>query len=338
VTTIGEGAFYDCRSLEKVTLPQSLTDFNGRVFMSCSTLTELSLSADCATFTCESGVLYNKDLSELVCYPPAKTGDFTLPDGVEKIGKWAFLGANVTSVVLPDTMTEIGVSAFESSALQKITLGEGLKIIGAYAFQRSQLKEIAIGAGVENIGENAFLESKALEMIEVAEDNPAYCSIDGNLYSKDGSVLLQYAAGKANTSFTLPSETETVEKYAFVGAENLVTVDLSGGTKIGYGAFLGCSALKNVNLGDRLTSIGELAFSDCAIESLTIPASVEYIGSGISHHCPLTSVVFEDSEGWTAVKEQGIAKSVPISSSTLAAPALACAALQEYWAYEWIKS
>jgi hypothetical protein len=303
--------------------------------MSCNSLTELKLSTDCAAFTCEDSVLYTKDKSQLVCYPPAKTGAFAVPNGVTEIGSMAFLGSVVTAVTLADSVKKVGDEAFEGAALEEITFGSGLSEIGEYAFNITQLKSVNIGAGVTTIGEGAFCQTKSLSAIEVAEDNPAYRAIDGNLYTKDGGILLQYSAGKEDVSFVLPSGTATIEKFAFVGVACLTDVDLSGVKELKYAAFLDCKALKNVNLGDRLTSIGDSAFSDCAIESLTIPASVTYMGSNICGGS-LSSVTFEKTDGWTVEKKIGYEEVISLSSDLLFSPTQACTALQEtYRSYIW---
>ena len=73
------------------------------------------------------------------------------------------------------------------------------------------------------------------------ENNLNYKSIDGNLYSKDGKTLIQYAIGKTATSFVIPDSVTT----------------------IGDGAFRYCNSLTNVTIGDSVTTIGEGAFSCC---------------------------------------------------------------------------
>ena len=77
--------------------------------------------------------------------------------------------------------------------------------------------------------------------IVVDENNTAYQSINGNLYSKDGTVLITYAIGKTDTSFVIPNSVTT----------------------IGYAAFSGCSNLTSVTIPDSVTTIGSRAFYEC---------------------------------------------------------------------------
>ncbi|MBE6537805.1 MAG: leucine-rich repeat domain-containing protein, partial [Ruminococcaceae bacterium] len=77
--------------------------------------------------------------------------------------------------------------------------------------------------------------------IEVDENNQYYKDIDGNLYSKDGKKLIQYAIGKTDTSFTIPNSVTCIGDYAFY-----------------Y-----CTSLTSVTIPDSVTSIGSCAFSGC---------------------------------------------------------------------------
>ena len=78
-----------------------------------------------------------------------------------------------------------------------VNLPYSVESIGDDAFSYCRrLKSVNISVGVSSIGKNAFSPCRNLTEINVAEDNRYYKSIDGNLYTKDGKTLLQYAIGK----------------------------------------------------------------------------------------------------------------------------------------------
>ena len=81
-----------------------------------------------------------------------------------------------------------------------------------------------IPSSVTEIGTGVFSYCDSLSEILVAEENKSYKSIDGNLYTKDGSVLFQYAVGKSEKSFTVSSEVSMIADRAFIGAEHLEEV------------------------------------------------------------------------------------------------------------------
>ena len=131
---------------------------------------------------------------------------------------------------------------------------------------------------VTSIGNYAFLGCTSLTRITVDENNAYYKDIDGNLYSKDGRTLIQYAIGKNDTSFAIPN----------------------GVTSIGSLAFAPCYSLTSITIPDSVTSIGSLAFASCySLTSITIPDSVTSIGSSAFASCySLTSITFEDTSTW----------------------------------------
>ena len=130
------------------------------------------------------------------------------------------------------------------------------------------------------------------------ENNPNYRSIDGNLYSKDGKILVAYAAGKKDSSFIIPEDVTSIGDSAFSGCSNLASIDIPEGvTSIGEAAFYECTNLASIDIPDVVTSIGASAFYRCtSLTSITIPDSVTNIGEAAFYGCTsLTSITIPDS-------------------------------------------
>ena len=266
VTSIGNYAFQDCASLTSVTIGDSVTSIGSYAFENCASLTSV-----------------------------------VIPDSVTSIGAYAFYDCeSLTSISIPDSVTSIGNAAFwNCTSLTEINIPDSVTTIGYSAFSNcDSLTSVTIGDSVTSIGEGAFYNCTSLTSIEVDGNNTAYKSIDGNLYTKDGKTLVQYAIGKTATTFTVLDSVTSIGEDAFLNCDSLTSVVIADNvTSIGNSAFAYCDGLTSVTIGDSVTSIGEDAFYYCTgLTSVTIGDSVTSIGDSAFSSCySLTSIVIPDS-------------------------------------------
>lgn len=110
VTGIGDWAFYSCKNLENITLPNSVASIGKSAFRYCNALTGIYVDAANQSYCDEDGVLYSKDKTKLICYPAGKTdASFTVADGVTEVGYQAFYGCKkLENITLPNSVTSIG--------------------------------------------------------------------------------------------------------------------------------------------------------------------------------------------------------------------------------------
>jgi hypothetical protein len=131
---------------------------------------------------------------------------------------------------------------------ESFEFADGVVIIADNAFSGCRsLTSITIPESVMNIGDGALSFCRSLSSITVDENNAAYQDIDGNLYSKDGATLLQYAIGKTDTAFTIPDGVTSIGDYAFYSCRSLTSITIPESvTSVGDSAFLGCSSLTGI--------------------------------------------------------------------------------------------
>lgn len=114
------------------------------------------------------GIIYTKDMKQLIICPEEHGGDVIIPEGVEAISAQAFNYCNVTSISLPSTLTFIASSAFDNCKMQHINFGAGIKCIERLG-RCEQLKKTEIPNQVKNIWGGAFGNCTFLEHITLHE-------------------------------------------------------------------------------------------------------------------------------------------------------------------------
>ena len=212
-----------------------------------------------------------------------------ISDSVTSIGAFVFDDCDsLTHVEIPSSVLSIGDGAFtECDGLSSVIISDGVKTIGNYAFQVCGVKQIRIPASVTSLGEGPFMACSQLEGIQVDPANPNYTSVDGVLFNKELSLLIQYPAGKENSSYDIPAGVTEIGYNAFESCYRLKNVSFpSGLRKIGAGAFYLCRNLGDIVLPQGLISIGRAAFRVCeSMVNVTIPDSVMMIDSGAFTFC-----------------------------------------------------
>ena len=240
-----------------------------------------------------------------------------------------------TDIVIPYTYNGLPVTNISSDAfwgnmdIKSVIIASGITSIGVRAFCSCfRLERVEIPDSVTSIAQYAFISCKSLTNIEVDESNQFYKSIDGNLYTKEGTTLIQYATGKKNTSFTIPDSVTSIGENAFGRCISLQSITIPCSvTNIGDDAFKQCSSLINIEISDSVTSMGEGVFVECSslttfeipdsltcityqmfwncdsLTSIVIPASVKSIANGAFYSCDLlSSINFEGTVGeWNAI-------------------------------------
>jgi len=283
VTAIGEHAFFHCPGLTSVTIPNSVTSIGECAFLDCKGLAEINVDTGNKSYTSVDGVLYNKNLTEIIQYPSSKTGTtFTIPSSVTSIGNYAFnYCTGLTSITIPNSVTSIGRGAFDYCyGLTSVTIPNSVTSIGRGAFYGCySLTSIIIPDSVTSIKYCAFYGCYSLTSI-IIPNSVIY--IEGYAFYSCYNL----------TSITIPNSVTSIEEWAFQNCSGLTSVTIGNSvTSIGEGAFSGCKGLTSITIPNSVTSIGRGAFSGCTgLTSIAIPNSVTSIGDYAFNNCPLKSI------------------------------------------------
>ena len=173
-----------------------------------------------------------------------------------------YTGTN-EKIIIPETIDNLPVFA-----------------IAAKAFAETNVTYVKLPSSLATIASNAFNECDTLLRIDVADENPYFCSVDGVVYSKDRTILKAFPAGRSG-DFTIPNGVTTVANFAFYRCYLLENINMYNTvTSIGERAFSFCWNLRSVRFSDRLETIGALAFSHCDdLTELHLPKSIKSIGT-----------------------------------------------------------
>ena len=240
---------------------------------------------------------------------PSRGLEFALNDDGESYSVVGIGACTDTDIVIPTMykdlpVTSIGPNAFYyCSSLTSVVIPDSVTNIGDWAFCGCiSITSIKIPDSVISIDYGPFEGCRSLKSIEVDANNECYCSINGNLYNRDATILIKYAIGKTDTEFIIPDFVTSIGNSAFKYCDSLTSVkfgDNSQLTNIGDWAFSYCDSFTSVEFGDnsQLTSIGDGVFTNCdSLTSVVIPDSVTSIGDRAFRGCDsLTSVEIPDS-------------------------------------------
>lgn len=173
---VGCLAFWKCTNLKEAYISESVEEeLLGDVFEFCSNLESINVHSENRRYSSTDGVLFDKKQTEIICYPPNKSGKYyKIPSTVEHITTSAFRGCDdLTSIYIPESVTEI------------------------------------------DFYPAPFLMNCSIESIEVSEDNQNYSAVDGVLFNKEKTALLCYPSCKKEDFYNVPDSVREIGPGAF---------------------------------------------------------------------------------------------------------------------------
>ena len=286
-TDISDNAF-TYTELTQITIPSSITSIGANSFQYTIYLKNITVDSNNNNYSDISGVLFNKNKTNLIQYPLANTiTSYAIPSSVTSIEANAFNGAiHLIQIKVPSSVTMIGDSAFERIINLESVIFSPDSILNSIEkeafFDTSKLTSIIIPSNVTSIGESVFQNSGLTTVYmlqstitnlnnpnELNVSNPEYTDISfgsgKTFYGKDNVTILDY--GK----LTL-----------FVHTDNsFKEIDISGQlTSSLYVSNISTNNIKSVIIGTKVTSIsGETFQSATNLTQITIPSTVTEIGS-----------------------------------------------------------
>ena len=321
VTQIGNAAFQDQKAVQKIILPESITEISDvNVFWYCTSLKSINLPAN-LTYLSVGAFSGCSSLEEIV-----------IPDGITTLSK-TFRGCtSLKKVVIPDSVTSIDQACFYNSVFNPTGL---LSNVTIYCNEGSYAEQFALANGIDCVaeeppqavefsyvknsdGENTITVTGVKDNVIIKGDYVMSETIDGYTVTKIGPEVFKDQT--AMTSFKMPDTVTEISYSVFWACSNLRTVKMSRnitGTLAGtFGycsnleyvnipdnitsmrkTFIGCKSLKNINLSRGLTQIETLTFQSCiGLKTIHLPQSINSIADDAFLYCTTKNIIaFVDS-------------------------------------------
>ncbi len=258
IESIGNNAFSDLYSLEKIDIPDTVKYIS-------------------------SGAFSNTNIKEIV-----------IPDGVEEINDNLFEYCwSLSKVTIPDSVTYIGDYAFKycENLAGGFVIPENVAYIGNFAFEDTKISDFTISKNnrLTYVGYEAFYytpwyESQPdgtiyIEDIFVGVKTGDEASIIESVDIKDGTKIIAGGALRDfQGSITVPDTVKYINSYAFCNTKVGNDVISENVIEIGDGAFYGCSNLTAVVESDNLISVGDNAFESTNIVTFPIGSNLKNFG------------------------------------------------------------
>ena len=223
-----------------------------------------------------------------------------IQEGVTSIGRTAFEKCkSLKSVQLPSTLKTLNIASFENcSALTSITIPDSVTSWGNYVFFGcQQLETVYVGKSLAGMSvDGPFTYCYKLQSIDVSPENPNYCSIDGVVFNKDTTVLVEYPRGRTSDTYVIPEGVTTIGKGAFETCRTIVHLTMPEGfTTINTYGLRDCPGIEELSFPSTMTTLANTAIyyliASCNVKTITCaaitPPSVGTNGLSVNNNIPV---------------------------------------------------
>ena len=299
IKTIGKAAFYGCSGLISITIPSSVTNFERALFQGCTNLSQITIPNSVTI------------IGDQAFYECSGLTQVTIPNNVTIIGEKAFYKCSgLTQITIPNSVTTIGSSAFEDcNNMTSLVIGTNVTSIGYEAFSGTNLKKTiwltntppfgiinAHAAGIVNYVSNdqfRLSNQKTYRLLssyfEVDGVRYVPVSLSGSEKTCDAIDLIYGENIKISSTVSykgIALDLKNINPYFAYNNKYIktITIDYDGGVP-DY-AFAGCSNIRSVTFGEKVSDIGNNAFFECSsIEAIKISDETISIGSHAFEKC-----------------------------------------------------
>lgn len=207
---------------------------------------------------------------------------------------------DAADIVMPDTRQAISTirEGLDYRNIQSVTFNKIQSFVNVQKYVPKRIKIILKETGFIGHDMIDFWTQSKASCLELCDENPYYKTIDGVLFTKDGTVLIKYPSSRAG-HYDIPEGTTTIASRAFQSCELSSVTIPSSMRQILPKAFAECKNLSTVEIRDGIKNLGigrsTLLFYNCnSLKHIEIPSSVQIIAEQAFDGCNLESVKFNE--------------------------------------------
>lgn len=279
------GLAFQNDAVETIILPESLDTIGYHAFEKARSLERIEVNERNDSYLSEKGILFTKDKTEFICYPPAKgEGSYVIPDTVENIRTGAFSNLRyLENIDISGAVSEIMSGTFQDSSLKNVILSAKVEKIEPLAFSKV---------------ENLTVANRQCSMSNIAVHNECIKSIYGYTNSTAEEYAQKYGCefipeyGRVRVEdFEYEISTNNTARISeYHGEEAVIEIpeEINGKTvtQISTMAFQGCSFVTQITIPETVAAIGSSAFRTCSsLEKIEVPDSVTEMGLSVFEDC-----------------------------------------------------
>lgn len=321
LASIGERAFA-FTGINEFYIPSGMNSLGGYAFYGSTGLRSVSIAGGNTTYQIISNAIYNVSGDTLIYYPAGLSGEYTIPEGTVNIGDAAFAYTRSTMVQLNDGLKSIGKEGFAYGRVGSASFPESLEVMGAYVYSNSnRLSSVTFSenGSLTKIADYAFNGTCSLKSIVI----PQYiielgdCSFSGSglteaIFEENSTLSLIGMSAFSCTQIKeidIPDSVLVISGCAFSSCWELTSVSFGNNSNcqsILYSAFSYDERLKNIILPDSLKILGENAFYNSGLTSITIGSGLTELGYGVFASCKNLSEISVSSDNPNYTSYEGV--------------------------------
>ena len=295
---------------------------------------DVALGTGISDYKLVDGVIYTADMKIVVRSTASATGDYVMPESVEQVMDNAFMNSNLTSVKISSKVTDVVYAMFSGAQIQEVTIPESVEYISEYAFadcenlQRVNITDLTAWCDIWfdwteayplECGADLYVNGRLIRDLVIPE---TVSSISEHAFRGGSFTSVTIPAGVTRVGYDAFRDCEDLEKVYITDLAAWCGISFDGDTanpllyardlylngKLVRDLVIPETVVGNVyDVTDAVYGVGEYAFVNASIESVTLPEKIERIGYGAFEGCyELEKVDVPSLETWCGIEFQDI--------------------------------